>query len=114
MYNKLFFISLLISLSVQSFGQDVVPRQAPIDNNRSSVEDSVNNEQGEKSGFTEIPIIIDSNEGWEWIDNEEAEHVFKEYPIQISYGKYLSHPQYRIIGNEVIDENGILVRFIRI
>ena len=29
MNNKLFFISLLISLSVQSFGQDVVPRQAP-------------------------------------------------------------------------------------
>ena len=114
MNNKLFLISLLISSSVQIFGQDVVPRQAPIDNNRSSVEDSVNNEQGEKSGFTEIPIIIDSNEGWEWIDNEEAEHVFKEYPIQISYGKYLSHPQYRIIGNEVFDENGKLVRVIRI
>ena len=107
-------MSLLISLSVPVFGQDVIPRQAPIDNNRSSVEDSVNNEQGEKSGFTEIPIIIDSNEGWEWIDNEEAEHVFKEYPIQISYGKYLSHPQYRIIGNEVFDENGKLVRVIRI
>lgn len=107
-------MSLLISLSVQVFGQDVIPRQTPIDNNRLSVEDSVNNEQGEKSGFTEIPIIIDSNEGWEWIDNEEAEHVFKEYPIQISYGKYLSHSQYLIIGNEVFDENGKLVRVIRI
>ena len=107
-------MSLLISLSVQVFGQDVIPRQTPIDNNRLSVEDSVNNEQGEKSGFTEIPIIIDSNEGWEWIDNEEAEHVFKEYPIQISYGKYLAHSQYLIIGNEVFDENGKLVRVIRI
>ncbi len=72
------------------------------------------NDEGDSSKFTEIPIIIDSNEGWEWIDNEEAEHVFKEYPIQISYGKYLSHPQYRIIGNEVFDENGKLVRVIRI
>ena len=31
MNNKLFLISLLISSSVQSFGQDVVPRQASID-----------------------------------------------------------------------------------
>jgi hypothetical protein len=113
MNNKLFLISLLISSSVQIFGQDVVPRQAPIDN-MSSIEDSMKNDEGDSSKFTEIPIIIDSNEGWEWIDNEEAEHVFKEYPIQISYGKYLSHPQYRIIGNEVFDENGKLVRVIRI
>ena len=28
--------------------------------------------------------------------------------------EYLSHPQYRIIGNEVFDENGKLVRVIRI
>ena len=40
MNNKLFLISLLISSSVQIFGQDVVPRQAPIDN-MSSIEDSM-------------------------------------------------------------------------
>ena len=59
MNNKLFFISLLISLSVQSFGQDVVPRQAPIDN-MSSFEDSMKNDKGDDPEFTKIPIIIDS------------------------------------------------------
>lgn len=59
MNNKLFFISLLISLSVQSFGQDVVPRQAPIDN-MSSVEGSLNKDKGDNPEFTKIPITIDS------------------------------------------------------
>ena len=40
MNNKLFLISLLISLSIQIFGQDVVPRQALIDK-MSSFEDSM-------------------------------------------------------------------------
>lgn len=59
MNNKLFFISLLISLSVQIFGQDVVPRQAPIDN-MSSFEDPMKNDKGDNPEFTKIPIIIDS------------------------------------------------------
>ena len=45
MNNKLFLISLLISLSVQIFGQDVVPRQALIDK-MSSFEDSINGATG--------------------------------------------------------------------
>ena len=32
MNNRLFLIAILINLSVQVFGQDVVARQAPIDN----------------------------------------------------------------------------------
>ena len=58
MNNKLFFISLLISSSVQSFGQDVVPRQAPIDK-MSPVEGSLNKDKGDNPEFTKIPIIID-------------------------------------------------------
>ena len=74
MNNRFFLIAILIYLSVQVLGQDVVPRQAPIDN-MSSFEDSINNDKGDNSEFTKIPIIIDSTEGWEWIDKEESEDV---------------------------------------
>ena len=62
MNNKLFLISLLISSSVQIFGQDVVPRQAPIDN-MSSIEDSMKNYKDDNPEITKIPIIIGSTEG---------------------------------------------------
>ena len=124
MNNKLFFISLLISLSVQSFGQDVVPRQAPIDN-MSSIEDSMKNDKGDNPEFTKIPIIIDSTEGWEWIDNDKAEDVFETYPLRMDYKKYSSHPQYRVVDkyydlkepnliNVVYNSDGKLVRVINI
>lgn len=113
MNNKLFLISLLISSSVQIFGQDVVPRQAPIDN-MSSIEDSMKNYKDDNPEITKIPIIIDSTEGWEWIDNEKAEDVFETYPLRLSYNKYKSHPQYRVIGNEVYNGKGQLVRVINI
>ena len=96
MNNKLFLISLLIGLSVQIFGQDVVPRQATIDN-KPSIEDSIKNYKDDNPETTKIPIIIDSTEGWEWIDNEEAEDVFETYPLRMGYKKYSSHPQYRIV-----------------
>ena len=124
MNNKLFFISLLISLSVQSFGQDVVPRQAPIDK-MSPVEGSLNKDKGDNPEFTKIPIIIDSTEGWEWIDNEKAEDVFETYPLRMDYKKYSSHPQYRVVDkyydlkepyliNVVYNSDGKLVRVINI
>ena len=113
MNYKLFLISLLINLSAQVFGQDVVPRQAPIDN-MSSIEDSMKNDEGDSSKFTKIPIIIDSTEGWEWIGKEESEDVFEAYPLRLSYNKYKSHPQYRVIGEEVYNEKGQLVRVVDI
>ena len=98
MNNRIFLIAILIYLSVQVLGftSDVVPRQAPIDN-MSSFEDSINNDKGDNSEFTKIPIIIDSTEGWEWIDNEKAEDVFETYPLRMDYKKYSSHPQYRVV-----------------
>ena len=113
MNNKLFLISLLISSSVQIFGQDVVPRQAPIDN-MSSIEDSMKNYKDDNPEITKIPIIIDSTEGWEWIDKEESEDVFETYPLRLSYNKYKSHPQYRVIGNIVYNGKGQIVRVINI
>ena len=113
MNNKLFLISLLISSSVQIFGQDVVPRQAPIDN-MSSIEDSMKNYKDDNPEITKIPIIIDSTEGWEWIGKEESEDVFEAYPLRLSYNKYKSHPQYRVIAEEVYNEKGQLVRVVDI
>ena len=92
MNNKLFLISLLISLSIQIFGQDVVPRQALIDT-MSSFEDSMKKDKDDNPEFTKIPIIIDSTEGWKWIDKDEGEDVFETYPLRLSYNKYRSHPQ---------------------
>ena len=109
MNNRFFLIAILIYLSVQVLGQDVVSRQAPIDN-MSSFEDSINNDKGDNSEFTKIPIIIDSTEGWEWIDKEESEDVFEAYPLCLSYNKYKSHPLYRVIGDEIFNGKGQLVR----
>ena len=124
MNNRFFLIAILIYLSVQVLGQDVVPRQAPIDN-MSSFEDSINKDKGDNSEFTKIPIIIDSTEGWEWIDNEKAEDVFETYPLRMDYKKYSSHPQYRVVDkyydlnepnliNVVYNSDGKLVRVINI
>lgn len=124
MNNRFFLIAILIYLSVQVLGQDVVPRQAPIDN-MSSFEDSINNDKGDNSEFTKIPIIIDSTEGWEWIDNDKAEDVFETYPLRMDYKKYSSHPQYRVVDkyydlkepnliNVVYNSDGKLVRVINI
>lgn len=113
MNNRFFLIAILIYLSVQVLGQDVVPRQAPIDN-MSSFEDSMKNDEGDSSKCTKIPIIIDSTEGWEWIGKEESEDVFEAYPLRLSYNKYKSHPQYRVIGEEVYNEKAQLVRVVDI
>lgn len=113
MNYKLLLISLLISSSVQIFGQDVVPRQAPIDN-MSSIEDSMKNYKDDDPEITKIPIIIDSTEGWEWIDKEESEDVFEAYPLLLSYNKYKSHPLYRVIGDEIFNGKGQLVRVVDI
>ena len=125
MKNQIFLISLLISLSVQVFGQDVIPRQSPQEDNMSSFKDSMNNNKGGNPEFTKIPIIIDSSEGWEWIDNEEAENLFETYPLRMDYKKYSSHPQYRVVDkyyelketnliNVVYNSNGKLVRVVSI
>ena len=124
MNNRLFLITICINLLVQVYGQDVVPRQAPIDN-MSPVEGSLNKDKGDNPEFTKIPIIIDSTEGWEWIDKEESEDVFETYPFRMDYKKYSSHPQYRVVDkyydlkepnliNVVYNSDGKLVRVINI
>ncbi len=124
MNNRLFVITILINLSVRVFGQDVIPRQAPIDN-VSSLQGSLNNDKGDNPEFTMIPIIIDSTEGWEGIEDEKPEDVFESYPLRMDYKKYSSHPQYRVVDkyydlkepnliNVVYNSDGKLVRVVNI
>ena len=89
MNNKLFLISLLISSSVQIFGQDVVPRQALIDT-MSSFEDSMKKDKDDNPEFTKIPIIIDSTEGWEWIGKEEAGRIINEVQDGVKHWKSIA------------------------
>ena len=103
----------------------MIPRRAPHDDSISSFENSMKNDEGDSSNFTKIPIIIDSTEGWEWIDNDKAEDVFETYPLRMDYKKYSSHPQYRVVDkyydlkepnliNVVYNSDGKLVRVINI
>lgn len=123
--NRICIILIMFLCSNVIFGQDIISRQAPRDNNRPSLKDSMNNDKGDQSRFTEIPIIIDSIEGWEWIENEKAEDVFETYPLRMDYKKYSSHPQYRVVDkyydlkepnliNVVYNSDGKLVRVVNI
>ena len=47
--------------------------------------------------------------GWEWVDKEEYESKSEHYPAELSYRFYASHPEYRVMQNEVYDAQGSLV-----
>ncbi len=51
-------------------------------------------------------------QGWEWLDNEDAVNQVEKYPDNITFKKYESHLEYRIVGNYVYDGSGNLVRVI--
>ncbi|MDE6487831.1 MAG: hypothetical protein K2L46_00975, partial [Paramuribaculum sp.] len=54
------------------------------------------------------------SDGWEWLEKEnganDQERIEEFYPHEVTYTRYKSHPQYRIIGNKVFDLEGSLVR----
>lgn len=47
--------------------------------------------------------------GWEWVDKEEYESKSEHYPAELSYRFYASHPEYRVMQDEVYDAKGSLV-----
>lgn len=102
----------IILFSVSSYGQDLLARQAPIDRKMKDTDSTflqkiVNDaEETEKTNKVEIPIIVDNNEGWEWLNDED--HVFHNdsYPIKLSYYTYKSHPQYKVLFDEIALING--------
>lgn len=48
--------------------------------------------------------------GWEWMYVERPKNYQTEYPTDIYFCKYDSHPMYRIIGTSIYDEQGKLTR----
>lgn len=115
-------ISLLLSISM--LGQDMISRQAPkgkkterpIEIKIESYSDVLEEKKTFKKGE---PIILDKDDEWRWIITEEYENVNELYPVEISYRKYSSHPQYRVINStdafserqiNVYDTKGSLIR----
>lgn len=52
--------------------------------------------------------------GWEWTENDDYEEFDQSYPVSVTYRKYASHPEYRIIGDLAFDTEGNLVRLINL
>ncbi|WP_231480251.1 energy transducer TonB [Prevotella sp. P6B4] len=50
------------------------------------------------------PIMLDNQEGWEWIYTEEHISHNDSYPIKFSYSTFTSHPQYKV----VISDDGVI------
>lgn len=47
---------------------------------------------------------------WEWVDTHRSKEHQMVYPYTFSYRKYQSHPDLRVIGNYIFDDQGNLVR----
>ena len=113
--RNLFLLFFLMFL-VRSYGQDMLSRQAPIDRKMKYI-DSISlknlyndNEQPDKVYKKENTIIVDDKSGWEWIYNEEYTFHDDSYPHRISYRKYVNHPQYTVVGNNVYNKSYAIVR----
>ena len=105
----LFFVLFSISTS----GQDLLSSQAPVDwkvKEATSIvlEKAIKNfEKVYKIGNS---IIIDDKKGWEWIYNEDYTYHDDSYPYEISYRKYVNHPQYTVVGQYIYNQSHALVR----
>ncbi len=113
--RKLFLLFFLMLL-VRGYGQDMISRQAPIDRKMKyidsiSLKKSYNDkEQPEKVYKKGNTIIVDDKSGWEWIYNEEYTFHDDSYPHRISYRKYVNHPQYTVVGDNVYNKSYAIVR----
>lgn len=113
---KRLVFGFMLCLSAHSYGQDLISRQAPIDRKMKSTStissyDKDTNPETDSIKWIDGTLIVENNEGWEWIQNEKGEYEEEFYPIPIEYYKYSSHPQYKVIRQSVYDNNGKLVRF---
>lgn len=59
---------------------------------------------------TDLKDFSQQVSGWEWIYTEESEYKKKNYPIEVGFKAYPSHPQYCVIDGNVYDREGKLVR----
>lgn len=116
---KIVVVCILLCIYAQLYGQDLIAPQAPIDRKmRSTSEvdafdrptDVTNNI--DKKHYTIIRgiIVVDNNEGWEWLDDEKGQYIEEYYPIEVRYKKYDFHPHYRVVKDDVFDDKGKLIR----
>lgn len=114
MRNPVLLFFALISISIS--GQDLLGRQAPIDR-RMRETDSIVLEKAikDKDNFEKVykigsSIIVDDKKGWEWIYNEGYTYHDDSYPYEISYRKYVNHPQYTVVGQHIYNKAHALIR----
>lgn len=114
MRNPILLLFALFSIFI--FGQDLMNRQAPVDRRMKAVDSIVlENTIKDKDIYENVykignSIIVDDKKGWEWIDNEEYTYHDDSYPYEISYRKYINHPQYTVVGHHVYNKDHALVR----
>lgn len=112
---KGFLICLFLCCSFQVSGQDLIARKAPVDRKMKIVTDkSHQNVSVEEDDELEVcnfsVIVIDNDDDWKWLSEEEPDYKTDTYPIFLNYYYYPSHPQYKEVGYHVYDNNGRLVR----
>ena len=107
---KGFLICLFLCCSFQVSGQDLIARKAPVDRIKENAHQMIS-EDGtiEEGGYNSI-IVIDNDEEWKWMEEEEPQYKSDSYPIFLQYNYYPSHPQYKIVGYHVYGNNGDLIR----
>ena len=80
---KHFVFGLLFLFSITLCGQDLLSGQAPIDRKMKSVDSTVLRNIIDKSEVETIDsfyrigktIVIDNNDGWEWLKDEEGQDI---------------------------------------
>ena len=72
---------------------------------------SAQEDDNETKRRLDVTDFCDQVAGWEWLYVEDREFKHLDYPTQVSFYSYPTHPQYRIVGNGIYDETGKLIRW---
>ena len=112
---KVLLFCILLCCSSQAMGQDLIARKAPIDKKIKSTDDNTrqaiaNEEETDLNGFRYSVIVIDNDDDWKWMNEEEPDYKSDSYPVFLQYNYYPSHPQYKVVGDHVYNSDGSLVR----
>lgn len=101
MRKPILLLLLIFVFADSTYGQDLLAKKAPIDR-KMKITDTrslqrIDKDDDENVSVIKTPILVDNNEGWEWIQNEESEYHDESYPLKMVYNTFKSHPQYKFI-----------------
>lgn len=101
MQKPILLLLLIFVFAASSYGQDLLAKKAPVDR-KMRIADTrslqrIDVDDDENVPVVKTPILVDNNEGWEWIQNEESEKHDESYPLKMVYNTFKSHPQYKFI-----------------